>query len=83
MPEYGRNKGRKDDVVNYHEVQKKWQKWGDRRAAVSCRELLGNGRNGEEGEAAANCHKGPEKVQTWGKKRREGRGDMRNCQELP
>jgi hypothetical protein len=60
LPVYGRNKGREDDAVSYlPRGAESWQKWVDRRAAVSCRELLGNGRNGEVRGAAVSCHKVP------------------------
>ncbi len=76
MPVYGRNKGREDDDVSYlPRGAESWRKWVDRRAAVSCRELLGNGRNGEVRGAAVSCHMVPKKVQKWGKARREGRGN--------
>ena len=53
------------------------------RVAVSCRELLENGRHGEVRGAAVSCHKVPEQMQKWGKARRKGRGDIRGCKELP
>ena len=42
------------------------------RAAVSCRELLGNGRSGEVRGVAVSCHEVPEKEQKMGKARKEG-----------
>ena len=55
-----------------------WQKWGVGGAAVSCRELQGNGINKERGETTVRCHEMPEICRN-----EEEKGGMTGCRKLP